>query len=166
MAVNNQAFEADGQYNVVSDFPVELIITLDGKYYSNNLIINVVPLEVLKAERLTELADVYAQKNSVYQTPYGPLQIADHDRINLVGAVSLAMVSMSAGVPFQMQWIMDDNTVADFNGKPQEFIQFAASIGIYYSQIVHYNAQLKEQIRGAQDQQALYAIDINGGWPS
>lgn len=73
---------------------------------------------------------------------------------------------MAVGPQFAIQWIMDDNSAVDFTGKPQKFIQFAAAVGVYYSQIVHYNAGLKEQIRAAQDLEALNAVNINEGWPS
>ena len=79
------------------------------------------------------------------------------------GAVQLAMIAQAAGVPFAIDWTMQDNSVAAHDAAAM--IAMGVAVGQHVA-ACHAAALIKRQaLADAADVAAIEVVDVDTGWP-
>lgn len=122
------------------------------------------PLDDLKAaiwERAKQLRDA-AIDAGVDVIGIGRFDSDPPSRVNINGAVTMALLAQMNSQPFAMTWKLQDNSLAELDAA--QMIGVGAAVGQHVA-ACHAHAQtLGLAIQAAADHAALAAIDIEAGW--
>ena len=124
------------------------------------------PLEDQKLalwERVKAIRDARIETGPATVPGVGQFDTDATSRLNVNGAVTMALIAQAAGAPFSIGWKLYDNSIVELDAA--QMIAAGLAVGQHVS-ACHARAQaLGLAIEAAGDAEALVAIDIGAGWP-
>ena len=121
-----------------------------------------VSLDVAKAIKLNELAEIKSDKLASFEFKGKIYQIDDNSKININGKISAILLSQNSEAPIQnVAWIAKDNSITQFS--TAEFLAFSQAIASYIDTILFKNDQLRTAINKAKNLEALNKIVLSFG---
>lgn len=96
-------------------------------------------------------------------TPLGRADSDPDSQRKVAGAVQLAMIAQSGGVPFSIDWTMQDNSSVTHDAAAM--ITLGVAVGQHVAACHAVALAKRSAIEAAENIEALTAIDIEGGWP-
>ena len=121
-----------------------------------------VSLDVAKAIKLNELAEIKSDKLASFEFKGKIYQIDDNSKININGKISAILLSQNSEAPIQnVAWIAKDNSITQFS--TAEFLAFSQAIASYIETILFKNDQLRTAINKAKNLEALNKIVLSFG---
>ncbi len=102
-------------------------------------------------------------------TPFGVADANTDSRVNIAGAVQMAILTLQAGDVFSIQWTMHDNTIATLDAN--EMIQLGVTVGRFVSQSHIHSQTLRLALKAMVEDETktvadMLALDIMNGWPT
>lgn len=97
-------------------------------------------------------------------TTLGPVQTDLESRGLINGAVTMAMLALSAGAPFEMAFTLADNSTVAIDAAGM--IALGQAVGAFIATAHARSVALRALIDAAGDIAAIEAIDIETGWPA
>lgn len=96
-------------------------------------------------------------------TPLGRADSDPDSQRKVAGAVQLAMIAQAGGAPFSIDWTMQDNSSVPHDAAAM--ITLGVAVGQHVAACHAVALAKRSAIDGADNVEALMAIDIEGGWP-
>ena len=121
-----------------------------------------VSLDVAKAIKLNELAEIKSEKLASFEFKGKIYQIDESSKVNINGKISAILLSQNTEKPIQsVAWIAKDNSITQFS--TVEFLAFSQAIASYIETILFKNDQLRSAINKAKSLEALNKIVLSFG---
>jgi hypothetical protein len=117
-------------------------------------------VEVLRAEKWAEVkAHRDALEEGAAPTPFGAVQSNDRSKIRIGGLVQMADKAAAAGVPFEVEFTLADNSVLLADGPMMETIGLAVGqwVKALHAAALSLRAWIQSEARTAED---LAALDV------
>jgi hypothetical protein len=97
------------------------------------------------------------------QTPLGRVDTDADSQRKISGSVQMAMLAQAAGVPFSIDWTMEDDTAVTHDA--QAMILMGMAVGQHVAACHAAGFLKREAIYAAQTVEEVGAIDLEEGWP-
>ena len=157
--VESEPIESDDKYKEV--FKNERYDEEANTYYIDYELRDV-SLDVAKAIKLNELAEIKSEKLASFEFKGKIYQIDESSKVNINGKISAILLSQNTEKPIQsVAWIAKDNTITQFS--TVEFLAFSQAIASYIETILFKNDQLRSAINKAKSLEALNKIVLSFG---
>ena len=157
--VESESIESDDKYKEV--FKNERYDEEANTYYIDYELRDV-SLDVAKAIKLNELAEIKSEKLASFEFKGKIYQIDESSKVNINGKISAILLSQNTEKQIQsVAWIAKDNTITEFS--TAEFLAFSQAIASYIETILFKNDQLRSAINKAKSLEALNKIVLSFG---
>ena len=157
--VESESIESDDKYKEV--FKNERYDEEANTYYIDYELRDV-SLDVAKAIKLNELAEIKSEKLASFEFKGKIYQIDESSKVNINGKISAILLSQNTEKQIQsVNWIAKDNTITEFS--TAEFLAFSQAIASYIETILFKNDQLRSAINKAKSLEALNKIVLSFG---
>ena len=157
--VESEPIESDDKYKEV--FKNERYDEEANTYYIDYELRDV-SLDVAKAIKLNELAEIKSEKLASFEFKGKIYQIDESSKVNINGKISAILLSQNTEKPIQsVAWIAKDNSITQFS--TVEFLAFSQAIASYIETILFKNDQLRSAINKAKSLEALNKIVLSFG---
>ena len=121
-----------------------------------------ISLDVAKAIKLNELAEIKAEKLASFEFKDKIYQIDESSKVNINGKISAVLLSQNTEAPIKsVNWISKDNSITQFS--TAEFLAFSQAIASYIEMILFKNDDLRTAINKAKSLEALNKIVLSFG---
>ena len=138
----------------------EFVITSEGALAPKTITID----EAKAAKWLAAKSLRDARANGSCETPLGRVNCDESSRVNISGAVQMASIAQSAGIPFAIDWTMADDTVVEHDASAM--IAMGVAVGEHVAACHAACAAIRAAINAAGTVAELDAIDITAGYPA
>lgn len=122
----------------------------------------------LEAARASRWAAVKALRNAHEyggcETPLGAVDSDETAKLQISGAVQMAMLSIQFGEPFSIEWTMLDNSTVTHSAA--QMIALGVAVGQHVVSCRTAATALRTAINAATTIEEIEAIDIETGWPA
>ena len=157
--VESEPIESDDKYKEV--FKNERYDEEANTYYIDYELRDV-SLDVAKAIKLEELAEIKAEKLASFEFKGKIYQIDESSKININGKISAILLSQNTEKPIQsVAWIAKDNSITQFS--TAEFLAFSQAIASYIESVLFKHDELRTSINKAKSLEALNKIVLSFG---
>ena len=117
-----------------------------------------VSLDVAKAIKLNELAEIKSDKLASFVFKDNVFQLDGDSKVNINGKISQILLSAQAGIPIEnINWINKDNKVISFS--KDEFIAFGNAAANHSEQVLFKHDQLRTAVNNATSIDEIKGIE-------
>lgn len=117
-----------------------------------------VSLDVAKAIKLQELAEIKAEKLASFEFKGNVFQLDGDSKVNINGKISQILLSASAGIPIEnINWINKDNKVVRFS--KDEFIAFGNAAASHSEMVLFKHDELRTRVNSASNIDEIKGIE-------
>ena len=117
-----------------------------------------VSLDVAKAIKLNELAELKSEKLASFEFKGNIFQLDGDSKVNINGKISQILLSAQAGIPIEnINWINKDNRVVSFS--KDEFIAFGNAAANHSEMVLFKHDQLRTRVNSASSIDEIKGIE-------
>ena len=153
--VESEPIESDDKYKEV--FKNERYDEEANTYYIDYELRDV-SLDVAKAIKLNELAEIKSEKLASFEFKGKIYQIDESSKVNINGKISAILLSQNTEKPIQsVAWIAKDNTITQFS--TAEFLAFSQAIANYIESVLFKHDELRTRVNSASSIDEIKGIE-------